>query len=347
MACLNPTLKTPGLLLAYGPGDTGGRPTPPGVPFWVSPEIRLATLADAPGLIADPAGWEARPWNRRAEVGTDYYVLVRVRNTDPERERHFLNFHAWVCDYTLGRVGPATSTLPGIQQGFTGLSTATLPPHANLADPQPMQVIQSSGLWTPTEEQRAKNGGHFCLGVVVWAEADTGSTPSTPQDGFDQPGGYLDPTCDRRHGQGNMTIVPKPVGIRADLPIMLMVPVTDRCPLQARITLRPVKLDDGTGRLQRVPELEQAAEEHGIPYLTLPEGTPFDRVGIGRDAESAGRTLTARLDPGDRLDLNLAFDGWPQEKPGDVYAVDVLTTDTVAKQRYGAARTYVLVTDRR
>lgn len=348
MACLNPTLRTRGLLLAYGPGDTGLRTTPPSVPFWVSPDIRLATAAEAPGLIADPAGWETHPWNRRAEVGTDYYFLVRMRNTDPERERHFLNFHAWVCDYTIGGVGPGSSTLPGIQQGFPGFSNTPLPPHPDPADPQPMQVVRSDSLWTPTDEQRAKNGGHFCLGVLAWAETDPGATPPTPQDGARFLGtSFLDPTCDRRHAQGNMTIVPKAVGIRADLPIMLMVPVTDRCPLQARITLRPVNLDDGTGRPQRVPELEQAAEEHGTPYLTLPEGAPFEHVGIGRGPESAGRSLTARLAPGDRLDLNLTVGAWPQEKPGDVYAIDILTTDTVANRRYGAARTYILVTERR
>ncbi|MGW6058044.1 hypothetical protein [Streptomyces sp. NPDC055189] len=343
MTCFNPSGSTPGLFVAYGANDTGVRPAPAGTPLWLSPDIRLASQKEAPDLITHPDDWDINPWIAQVEVGTEYYFLVRVRNNDPERQRHFLNFQAWVCDFTLGGIGPASK----VSGEFQGYSTVPLPAHSNPNAPRPMVVMNSSSLWKPTAEDLARNQGHHCVGVVAWAEADTVATPPTPTDGRDLVGSYIDPSCDRRHAQRNLSVIPKSVGIRGDLPIMLMVPVTDRCPLQAQITLRPVDLSDGAGRPQPVPELIRAAHEHGLDQLYLPDGAPFEYVGIGRaGGNSHEKDLHTKLKPGGRLDMQFTLDPSPEEKPGDVYAFDAVTTDTATRQRSGAARVYVLVTDR-
>ena len=55
MGCTNPTGTTKGILIGWDPSDTGDRPLAAGTPFWVSPNLRLALLADVAGLQQDPA----------------------------------------------------------------------------------------------------------------------------------------------------------------------------------------------------------------------------------------------------------------------------------------------------
>lgn len=107
-----------------------------------------------------------------------------------------------------------------------------------------MFVLVSNELWTPTGTELAINGGHVCAAVNVWADATAGEIP-TPVDGQSLFNSFLDPSCDRKYGQRNLMIVPKPPGLRLRENIMLMVPATDRCPLRAEVATRRVMLEEG------------------------------------------------------------------------------------------------------
>jgi hypothetical protein len=359
MTCAQPSGTTKGIVVAYQPTDTGGRPLADGTPFYESPDIRLAVASDVPGL-RDPANWDPPnpPWNGQVQVGSAYQMLVRIRNSDPKQQRASLNLQGWVSDYTAGGVGPGSVIRPDKTQppgpqnppaAFTGFSDGPLPAGNpdNPGDPFRMFVLVSNELWTPTDTELAINGGHVCAAVNVWADATANGT-TTPVDGQSLFNSFLDPSCDRRYGQRNLMIVPKPRGVHVRENIMLMVPATERRPLRAEIATRRVMLAEGRGGvLEPVPALAGIAGKKGITQLRSPVGNPLQQVQIGgRDSygDDDDDGLKLHLEPGGRVDLKMTIGADRHERRGDAYAFDVITTDIAANRLFGAARVYVLVT---
>lgn len=287
MTCSNPSGTTPGILVAWDPTDTGARPLAANIAFWASPNIRLALQADVAAL-SNPANWDQPPyagWNGQVDVGSAYTLLVRLRNTDTSQPRTSLNLQGWVSDYTMGGVGPG-SEIAGFT-GFTGLNNGPLPAGnpANPNDYASMLVLASEEQWTPTPAQAAINPsdpGHVCVAVNVYAQPTSGGT-SGPADGGPLISNFLDPTCDRRYGQRNVQIVTVGQHQRVQIPIMVLVPVTHRSPLQAAVSVRPVELNEGGGGILRnVPELAHAANMQAITALRRPEGDSLEHIQIGQ-----------------------------------------------------------------
>lgn len=373
MTCSDPTGTTQGILIAYDSTDTGTRPLAANIPYWASPNIRLALQSDLAAL-SNPASWDMPQyanWNGQVDVNSPYNLLIRVRNTDASQQRASLNLQGWVSDYTAGGVGPGSairlnpSQPPGASNppvSFTGFANGPLATAdtSNPGDPASMLVLVSNEQWVPNVNQLAVNGGHVCVAVNVWADATSGGT-TTPADGQPLASSFLDPTCDRMYGQRNVQIVTVGQQQHIQLPIMMLVPVTDRSPLLAAVSLRPVELKEAEGGvLRNVPELEHVATAQAITALRRPEGDPLDHVGIAQlgpigtndpidhigtgQLGSIGRTdLSLRLEPGERQDIALTV-GAENHRPGDAYALDLITTDTATGRPFGGARVYVLVT---
>ena len=361
MTCSQPSSTTKGIVVAYQPTDTGDRPLAAGTAFWESPNIRLALASEVSGL-RDPASWDPPnpPWDGQVQVDSQYQMLVRIRNSDTEQQRASLNLQGWVSDYTAGGVGPGSVIRPDKTQppgpqnppaAFTGFSDGPLPAGnpANPGDPSRMFVLVSNELWKPTTSELAINGGHVCAAVNVWADA-TANAITTPVDGQSLFNSFLDPSCDRRYGQRNLMIVPKPPGVRIQENIMLMVPETDRCPLRAAVATRRVMLAEARdGLLEPVPALAGIGREKDITQFRSPIGNPLQQIQIG-GGDSNGHDddddhpRIHQLEPGERTDLKVTIGANRDEKPGDAYAFDVITTDTATKRLFGAARIYVVVT---
>lgn len=378
MTCSAPTGTTKGILIAYDSTDTGDRPLAANIPFYITPNIRLAQQADIPAL-SNPANWDTAQyagWNGQVDTGSAYSLLVRVRNTDTT-PRASLNLQGWVSDYTAGGVGPGSAILNDPTQAagpgnpavsFTGFNNGPLAAAnpANPNDPASMLVLVSdSQPWTPNAKQLTVNGGHVCVAVNVYAD-ETTADYETPADGQPLVSSFLDPACDRMYGQRNIQIVAVQQGRQVQVPLMLVVPATDRCPLNAAVAIRPVELKTGPGGvLPNVPELGHLASTHAIEALRPPGGDPLGHVRLGGDGDGHGHgdgdgdgdgnhngqhhgdgdghSRKIHLEPGQRTNFMLTLDA-RNHRPGDAYAVDVLTTDTATNRLFGAARVYALVT---
>jgi hypothetical protein len=373
MTCSQPTTNTTGVLVAWDPSDTGVRPLAANTPFWGSPNIRLALPADLAAL-SNPANWDIAPyagWNGQVDTGSTYNLLVRLRNTDTNQQRASLNLQGWVSDYTAGGVGPGSAIRQDPAQpagptnppvSFTGFKPGPLPtPNpANANDPTHMLVLQSNEQWTVNAAQAAVNGGHVCVAVNVYAEATTGDGGTgTPADGGVLVGNFLDPNCDRMYGQRNIQIVTVTPGRPMRVPVMLLVPATDRCPLHAAVGIHRVVLKEAPGGvLEHVPEFALAASNQALTQLRRPDGDPLARVWVDRDGredrnhdrngdgdhddDHDGKHLRVNLEPGERTNVTVTVDA-RNHRPGDAYALDVITTDTATNRTFGAARIYVLV----
>jgi hypothetical protein len=276
-----------------------------------------------------------------------------------------------VSDYTAGGVGPGSAlrqdpTQPAGPQNpavaFTGFNAGPLKASAgDPNDPANMLVLVTDELWTPSAKQLAVNNGHVCVAVNAYGSI-SGVVPSPAGGPLTDP--FLDPACGRTFGQRNIQIVAVPEGNHIVTPMIMLVPATDRCPLRGVIATRAVQLPAGPdGVLRNVPELAQAASEHGIQTLRRPERDPLQHVKIGNGDghhdddndddhhgdhhphhNGNGNGFGVNLEPGERANLKVTVDAQHQ-RPGDAYAVDLLTTDAPTKQLFGAARIYVLVTN--
>jgi hypothetical protein len=381
-----PTTNTKGIVVGFADAatDNGDRPVPPGTAIWASPNVRLATGTDLDTLRNNPASWETIPWDGTVAVDTNYTLLVRLRNSDAV-ERHNLNMQAWVADFTAGGVGPASAILHDPSQpasdtntvvsfsAFGGLNTVlpAIDP-ANPGDPTKMVVLHSNEIWKPNATQIAVNGGHVCVAVNTFAEADDGSGEgggdgggdggdgggdggggvillagvATPQDGEPLVNGFISPTDDRKQAQRNIMIVLRAAGTTETRTVMIQVPAADRCPLMAEVTVKPVKFGD-EGALGRVPELVDAARRHTGGHMGMPGYPTQECMGVGRRGEGHhhNEKLRIKLDPGERVDLELKFRPAKGEKAGDVHTFDVLTEDLANHKLFGAARVFVMVTD--
>ncbi len=353
MACSNPTGTTTGLLISYGPGDTGDRPLAANIPFYATPNIRLALPGDVAALQT-PANWDLPQyanWNGQVQVNSTYTLMVRVRNTD-STERAGITLEAWVCDFTALGVGPVTALLqnPGQPAGatnppvqFAGFNSGTLAAAnpANPDDPASMLVVSGGTTWTPNATQITGDvhQGHVCVAANVYEESVDGAHLLDP---------YLDATCDRMFGQRNVQIVTVPQGQQIQIPAIMYLPVTARVPLRAVVTPRPVQLIAGHGGLLHIPELAHAASNHAITELRPPVTDPLQHITIGGGLagglhSTGSAPLKLNLEPGQRTNLALNLDA-RNLRPGDTYAMDFVTTDSTTGRPIGGARVYALVT---
>jgi hypothetical protein len=353
MVCSNPTGTTKGILIAYGAGDTGDRPLAANVPFYVTPNIRLALPADVPAL-QNPANWDTPQyanWNGQVQVNSTYTLMVRVSNTD-STERVGITLEAWVCDFTALGVGPETALLqnPGQPPGpanppvhFSGFNPGTLAAAnpANPDDPASMLVVSGGTTWTPNATQITGDvhQGHVCVAANVYEEDVDGAQLLDP---------YLDATCDRMFGQRNVQIVTVPQGQHIQIPVVMSFPANGRVPLRAVVTPRPVQLIAGPGGLRHIPELAHAASNHAITELRTPVTNPLQHITIGGGLPGGlhaigSAPLKLNLEPGQRTNLALNLDA-QNLRPGDTYAMDFVTTDSTTGRPVGGARVYALVT---
>ncbi len=116
--------------------------------------------------------------------------------------------------------------------------------------------------------------------------------------------------------------------------------------MHAVVGTRRVELREGQGGgLLNVPELARAASNHAIAQLHRPDGDPLQHVWIDHDGsdDDDRDQLRVSLEPGERRDLKVNLDARNQ-RHGDAYAPDLITTDTATGRPFGAARVFVLVT---
>ncbi|MGV9675519.1 hypothetical protein ACWDSJ_09595 [Nocardia sp. NPDC003482] len=358
MPNLNPNGR---LVVSYVGGDQGtGRPLPQGTAVWASPNIRLATEGEKDALL-DPAYWD-RPeaaWDGRVFVDTKYYLLVRVLNrgdfaTEPHdvpMPLHGISMEGWVSDFTAGYIGPASQIDPppnpdiNGDTAFSGIRNVVLEPNAQT-------VVASDGFWRPQAgDINHYNGGHVCVGVNVFsaggdvigggggvihvAQADA----TYPADGKKMRARpittQLNVVGDTHHGQRNIMITPKPVNATLVRQVLVEVPADDRCPLEAEVALRPVALQTDGGDAQRV------AAAVGLERYHCPTD-PLDNVGIDDDGDPS-HEVGIFLKPGERRWLTITVAPAENERPGDIYAFDIVTTEEGTERLYGAARMYVAV----
>jgi hypothetical protein len=110
----------------------------------------------------------------------------------------------WVCDFTLGGVGPAAVLTSGSAGGASG-RTGTVPTGVSSNAPGIAQVH-----WTPQDADLLNspeaNKGHLCVGANVYVEG-------TPPEGTIKTSGLLDVCNDQHHAWRNITVV-KTIGLR-------------------------------------------------------------------------------------------------------------------------------------
>ncbi|MEU0876368.1 hypothetical protein [Nocardia brasiliensis] len=349
------------LVVPYMSGDRGtGRPLPQGTVIWVSPNIRLLTY-EASEPFMDPAYWdssEAGVFDGKVYVDEPYYLLVRVFNrgdfaadpAGPQVPLRQIRMEGWVSNFAAGAIGPVSliRTSPNPEHGspaFEGYNGGTVQPGQSI-------VVRSNGFWKPQPgDIESYNDGHVCVGVNVFSEGGTiggGSVEVQVQDTYAtyEPDGKRlsdPPTSDRldllgdtHHGQLNLMITPKPLRQTLVRKVLVEVPAYDRCPLEAEVALRAVELDPGSEQLARI------AADAGLSQHHCPTD-PLDNVGID-DCGDPSHEVGIYLKPGERKWLTITVEPGENEKVGDIYAFDIITTEESNDKVYGAARMYVVVT---
>lgn len=354
--------RTKGLIIAMesGQADNGDRPAVDAQgnfrAFWASPNIQLVPAGDVANLETgqpvrdkwlDPNFWvgkDLRP--NTVTIGDPYRLVMRVRNTDTT-SRFPINFEAFVANLNVGEPTKANAIreVPGDTQNrrtvqFTPdeqLSASEVPPQnpENYEDPTRVRILVGQEIWRPTAKQVEAYGQHVCLAANVFSPGYTGEG-DTPVDGGALAGAAVLPHCDRRHGQRNLEIVKRTVGTVETRTVMLAVPATDRCALEGEVALKELRLAQGDAQLAGL------ATELGMDTYHCPEG-PFDQVTID-DCGDPSHEIGVCVAPGETFDVQLTIAPYEGEKPGDVYAFDMITTDEANDRIYGAARFYVMVT---
>lgn len=334
--------------------DNGDRPIPKDTQgnfvfaFWVSPNIRLVPIGEL-DLWKNPQHWNGKDLIvQKVEIGTAYKLVVRVRNTDVTYRRN-ITLEAWVADLNAGSGSAAAirrfpnSTTDRSKVSFkTDLihSAQEVPPQnpADPDDPTKMAVLVGRETWTPNAEQLQYNGGHTCLIANVYTEGSSDERiAATPSEGEPLGIGDVRPYCDRRHGQLNLDIVYRTVGTTETRTVMVGVPATDRCTLEGEVALKAVQLTQGE------PQLAGLATHAGLTSHHCPDD-PMETVTIDDNGDPS-HELGICLEPGENIPVALTIAPYDSEKPGDIYAFDMITTDESNDSIYGAARFFVLVTD--
>ncbi|RDI68159.1 hypothetical protein [Nocardia pseudobrasiliensis] len=353
------------LVVPYIAGDQGiGRPLPQPTVIWTSPNIRLVTK-DQKAAFLKPEYWDdptVPPWDGKVFLGTAYYLLVRVLNRgDFSTEPHDvpmplkgISMEGWVSNFAAGSIGPVSQIESppdpdnNGDSAFSGYNDGVVPPNGQL-------VVASSGFWVPQEGNIQKyNNGHVCIGVNVYSEGGDpigggggvihvtaeGEGDTYPADGkqlLARPvTTRLDMLDNTHHAQRNIMITPKPLGAKLVRKVLVEVPATDRCPLEAEVALRPAAVAQGS------PELVRAAAAAGLNHHHCPPD-PLENVSIDDNGDPS-HEVGVYLKPGEQRWLTITVDAAENEKPGDIYVFDIVTTEEGNHKVYGAARMYVAVT---
>lgn len=182
--------KEPGVLyVKYKDTDDGTQVIPEGVPFWTSPSVWLT----GPGGESKANG----PDDTTAYAGENW-VHVQVDSTSTT-DYEGIGVQVWVCDYTMGFIGP-DSARPSVK-GATG-KLGSIHTAVHKGTPGTMHVS-----WTPDADDLINSPnpgqGHECVAVNVYYEnlpAPEGARMST---------GRLDVINNRHHAQCNLTILDK------------------------------------------------------------------------------------------------------------------------------------------
>ncbi|MCM6771963.1 hypothetical protein NDR87_03280 [Nocardia sp. CDC159] len=355
---LNPNGR---LVVPHVAGDQGsGRPLPQNTAVWASPNIRLVTRTDKPKYM-NVAEWDRdeNKWDGVVHVGTAYFLLVRVFNrgdfaTEPRGERTALkgiSMEGWVSNFAAGPIGPVSQIdpPPDPEHGDTAFSGS----FAGVLEPGSEVVVASDGFWVPqTGDVEKYNDGHVCVGVNVYSRGGDpigggsgevhllDAAETYPADGkalLARPvTNKLDLLSDTHHGQRNISIDSKPLGQRLVRKVLVEVPATDRCPLEAEVALRPVALRTGSA------EAAGIATALGLNDHECPPD-PLENVSID-DCGEPSHEVGVYLQPGEKRWLTITVEPGEREKPGDIYAFDIITTEESNDKLYGAARMYVAVT---
>ncbi|NRQ31928.1 hypothetical protein HII36_08755 [Nonomuraea sp. NN258] len=173
------------LFVKYALSDTGKRPVPQGIHFWVTPSIWLTGGIDL----------------STAKVGVRNTINVRVDSMSVEPKAN-VTVQVWVCDYTVGGIGPAAVLTSGSAGGNMGNAvtlngvSAGAPGTAQIAwTPVPADLINSND----------PNSGHVCIAANVYVEL--GDVEGKPES-F----GFLDPAGNQHHAQRNIGLLRVPGG---------------------------------------------------------------------------------------------------------------------------------------
>ncbi|MEV4559232.1 hypothetical protein AB0K51_19895 [Kitasatospora sp. NPDC049285] len=174
------------LYVKYKSDDDGKSAIPPGSTPWASSEI---WLTDANGNTQTSP---TDPNTPAAYIGANY-IHVTVNSTNPTPYTG-VQVQAWVCDYTAGGVGPASSR-PSTN-GTSGVRT-------QIDDPLSSTQSRVAHLtWNALSGDETKNGGHLCIAVNCYYEGQPAP------DGAERLGGFLDVFNDRHYAQRNIAVLP-------------------------------------------------------------------------------------------------------------------------------------------
>lgn len=319
--------------------------------YWASPNIRLVPAGEVDKWL-DPSHWNGKDLVvQDVQIDTDYKLVVRVRNTDVTTRRS-ITLEAWVADLNAGS-GPA-HVIRMFPKSTTDFRTVTfktdlissadeVPPMdpANPDDPTKMAVLVGREIWRPNSDQLVYNKGHVCLIANIWTPGTSGGEGlvGTPAEGGPVGNGNVSPFCDRRHGQENLQIIPRALGATETRTVMVGVPATDRCPLEAEVAIKAIKLAQGDPQLAGLAAHLGHSGEHHCP----PDDDPMETVTIDDNGDPS-HELGICLKPGETTAVELTVAPYAGEKPGDIYAFDLTTTDESDHSVFGGARFYVMVT---
>ncbi|WP_338760176.1 hypothetical protein V7968_31330 [Nocardia vulneris] len=183
-------------------------------------------------------------------------------------------------------------------------------------------MVRSNGFWKPQPgDIESYNEGHVCVGVNVFSEGGTiggGSVQVHPPRAA-EPHDHPETAAAEVGSQGSGRV-----------------PAYDRCPLEAEVALRAIELEPGSEQLARI------AADAGLSHHHCPTD-PLENVSID-DCGDPSHEVGIYLKPGELEWLTITVEPGENEKVGDIYAFDIITTEESNDKVYGAARMYVVVT---
>lgn len=169
------------LYIKVDANDDGTRPLPAGTVTWTSPSIWL-TDAQGTGIPS-------------ARVNQQCWINVQVDTTTEEFKEN-AKVQVWVCDYTLGGVGPASV----LKSGSAGTSAGRTGTVALVTGAKRVARVR----WTPVDADLINtadpNSGHVCAGANVYV---AGNAP----EGAVMSAGFVDVLKNQHHAQRNLSVV--------------------------------------------------------------------------------------------------------------------------------------------
>ncbi|MBB5896051.1 hypothetical protein ACFFS4_24930 [Kutzneria kofuensis] len=328
------------LIIPYKAGDDGTRPIASDVAVWDGPNVRVVPI-ERLEQYRDPTAaiWNDPTDGNRVEVGKFYQLVVRATNRgdllypppgadNTPTDLKQINLEGWVLGFNAG-AGALTDRLAV----FAGFESGPIKPH------QDFVLVSNNNPWQPTAKEVSDYNGHVCAQANIYAQetfAGDGAD-GTPPDG-QQSGFTVFPYRDSHHAQRNLQIVAATVNTTVARNLLLAVPATDRCPLEANVAFREVELPDDPA------ELRKLVGDFGDLELRTPCGDPVDKVTVDAGDGCPTDDLDIELKPGDRKLLKITIPQYHEQRVGDVFGFDVVTTYHDGAKVYGGARFYVVVT---